>query len=238
MNPIAGKAEQSAEFSDEMRPEYDFSRGVRGKHAHLFGKSDEDESLVAAFWQGKGLDPQPFDKADRRFSKTPDFKLFRNGILVAYCEVKSFQHDPWLDEALDAIEPEEFVNGTRPDPVYNRISNAIHIAAGHLESVNLKHERLNFMVMVNRDKHAKREDMESVLTGYWDPLNGEFDETHTAFSEGRIREDKRKIDLYIWMELSSEGALICKSCFFGNDSTKNEVCNLLGIDSEAVMIIS
>ena len=234
-NVTAGKQLDATE--DEMRSEYDFTAGERARHAYRFGEVAEDESAVAAFWQSQGFEPQRFEKDECRSSKTPDLKLCQQDRLVAFCEVKTFQHDAWLDRALEKAAPGELAGGLRPDPIYNRISNAIHTAVQQLEAVNPQHEQFNFLVMVNRDKAAKRDDLISVLTGYWDPLHGVLEKTHTAYSEGRIREEKRRIDLYVWMEYSRDGLLNARSFFFGNEETREKICGLIGIDPKDVRVI-
>lgn len=237
MNRNADKIRSRVQPDDEMGPEYSFSGGERGRYAHLFGESDQDENLVASFWEEKGFGAVRFEKNETRSSKTPDFKLFHDDLLVAFCEVKTFQPDSWLDKMLEKAGPGELAGGPRPDPIYNRISNAVHTAARQLESVNPKREYFNFLALVNRDEGAKREDLVSVLTGYWDPLHGKFERTHTSYSEGRIREEKRKIDLYLWLQPSNDGGLRCKSLFFGNDERKGRICALLGLNPEKVRLI-
>lgn len=222
--------------NDEMSNEYTFSGGERGRYSHLFGESEKDEELVAFFLEEKGFKTQRFEKSETRFAKTPDLKLFRNDRLVAFCEVKTFQHDSWLDKMLENGEPGELAGGLRPDPIYNRISNAVHTAARQLDAVNSKREFLNFLTIVNRDKSAKREDLVSVLTGYWDPVHGIFDQTHTAYSEGRIRGEKRKIDLYLWLEPEG-GGLRCRSIFLGNDEKRHQICTFFGVNPEKVRLI-
>lgn len=237
MNRSARNIRQPDIVEDEMEPEYDFTGGERGRYAHLFGEIAEDETSVAAFWQERGFEPRSFDKKEIRSSKTPDLKLYREGCLVAFCEVKTFQHDVWLDRAMEKAAPGELAGGLRPDPIYNRISNAVHTAVRQLEAVNSQHEHLNFLVLVDRDRAAKREDLVSVLTGYWDPLHGIFEKTHTGYSEGRIREEKRRVDLYVWMEPSSDGSMKDTLLFFGNDKNKEQVCNLLGLDPKKAKVI-
>jgi hypothetical protein len=232
------KTNRQLDAADEdMRPEYDFTGGERGRHAHRFGEVAGDESVVAAFWQDRGFEAQKFDKNETRSSKTPDLKLYQHGRLVAFCEVKTFQHDIWLDQALEKAAPGELVGGLRLDPIYNRVSNAVHTAVRQLEAVNPRHDQLNFLVLVNRDRAAKREDLVSVLTGCWDPLHGILEKTHTAYSGGRIREEKRRVDLYVWMEASGDSSLKATLFFFGNDGSKEQVCNLLGLDSKDAKVI-
>ena len=236
MNRSAKKTEGREEL-DEMKPEYDFSAGEQGKHAHLFGEVSEDEALVGSFWREKGLIPERFEKEHTRFSRSPDFKLYKDSRLVAYCEVKTFQHDGWLDKEMEAAKPGELVGGLRQDPIYNRISNAVHTAVKQLESINPDHDVFNILVLVNHDKAAKYADLVSVLTGYWDPLQGIIEKTHTQFSEGRIQAEKRKIDLYVWLKTASGGQLQL-GYFFGNNQSVDSVSHLLNIDRSKVRMIS
>ncbi len=215
---------------DEMRPEYDFSRGLRGVHAHRFSKLSSDEALVLGYWQGKGFEVGGFSKADMRDLKTPDFRLSRNGVELALCEVKSYLRDEWLEAQLKDSAPGELVGGLRPDPIFNRISNSVHTAFKQFDSVNSDHQLLNFLFLVNHDTSANPEDLDRVLTGYEDPLHGRFDPTCTQFSEGRIREEKRRIDLYVWMDYKSSDQIRLRRLFFGNMETRESVCNLLSID--------
>lgn len=220
---------------DDMRPEYDFSKGLRGVHANRFSKLSSDEALALGYWQGKGFEVVSFAKNEMRDRKTPDFFLKRGGEEVALCEVKSFQRDAWLEEQLKDSAPGELVGGLRPDPIFNRISNAVHTAVRQFDSVNPDHRLLNFLFLVNHDRGAKSEDLDRVLTGYENPRRGIFDSTCVQFSEGRIREEKYKIDLYVWFdgEIGSR-----EYRFLGNPKTHERVCDLLKIDLSQVKMFS
>ncbi len=223
--------------NDEMRPEYDFRKGLRGVHAYRFAKLSSDEALVLGYWQGNGFDVAAFSKNEMRDLRTPDFRLSRDGIVVALSEVKSFQRDAWLDEEMKKVPSAEGAGGIRPDPIFNRISNAVHTAFQQFDSVNSSHELYNFLVLVNHDPSARPEDLDRVLTGYEDPLHGCFEQTCVQFSEGRIRKEKRRIDLYVWMDFLKAHSFRVRRLFFGNPETRDSVCKLLGIDSEEVKMI-
>jgi hypothetical protein len=219
---------------DDMKPEYDFSKGLRGVHAYRFSKLSSDEALVLGYWQGKGFEVGPFAKQEMRDFKTPDFRLSRGGSQVAVCEVKSFQRDSWLEDQLKDAAPGTLVGGLRNDPVFNRITNAIHTAFRQFESVNSDGRLLNFLFMVNHDTSAKPEDLDRVLTGYEDPLHGRFDPTCLQFSAGRIREEKCKIDLYVWLDFLKPDQLRIRRYFFGNPNTQHAVCDLLQLDPSGI----
>jgi hypothetical protein len=152
--------------------------------------------------------------------------------------VKTFERDVWIDKMLDSVRPGELAGGVRNDPIYNRIANAIHTASKQLVSMNPDHEALNILVLVNRDKQTKYQDLVSVTTGKWDPLAGIHDKTHGQFSEGRIREEKYKIDLYVWLDALKEGQPELRGYFFGNYQNRPKVCSLFGIDAEAVKSVA
>ncbi len=223
---------------DDMRPEYDFSQGLRGVHAFRFGKLASDEALILGYWQGNGFEVGSFSEKEMRDMKTPDFRLLRGGVEVAVCEVKSFQRDTWLEEEMKKVPPGEIAGELRPDPIFNRISNSVHTAIKQFESVNSSHGLFNFLVLVNHDPSARPEDLDRVVTGYEDPLHGCFDQTCLQFSEGRIREEKKKIDLYVWMDFLKADSLRVRRLFFGNAETQEQVCRLLCLDPEKINMIT
>jgi hypothetical protein len=232
---MSQNAEKEARSNgDDMRPEYDFSGGLRGVHAFRFSKLSTDEAMILGYWRDRGFEVGSFAKSEMRDTKTPDFHLSRNGGQVALCEVKSFQRDSWLEDQLKIAPLGELVGGLRPDPIFNRISNAVHTAFKQFESVNPNHSLLNFLVLVNHDPSARPEDLDRVLTGYEDPLHGCLDRTCGQFSEGRIREEKKRIDLYLWMDSLKQDQIRPRRFFFGNLETRRPVCDLLGIDQAKI----
>jgi hypothetical protein len=220
----------------ELSADIDFRGGERGKYAHRFGEVERDEELAAQYLVGQGFRVARIG-ADR-FAKTPDFRLLKDGKLVAYCEVKTFERDVWLDRMLVEAPSGSLAGGARPDPVYNRISNAIHTAAKQLASANQDHGMLNILVLMNRDNRAKYQDLVSVTTGKWDPLAGIHDKTHEQLSEGRIREEKSQIDLYVWLDAYKDDPPKLRGFFFGNYESRPKVCLLFGIDPDAVKTVA
>src|SRR5216684_7048277 len=80
--------------------------------------------------------PQRFSKEERREGKTPDFRVFAQSELVAYCEAKHVQRDEWLDKQLENAQPLEIVGGMRLDPIFNRLTAHIHTATKQFAAVN------------------------------------------------------------------------------------------------------
>jgi hypothetical protein len=158
------------------------------------------EQFAQDYLRKYGLRPERFTKAEMRRSKTPDFRAFQGEELVLYCEAKHVQRDEWLDKKLKNAKPLELVGGLRPDPIFNRLSNHIHEAAQQFNAVNPDHRYPNVLVFVNSDRHCGVADLRSVLTGNFYAKDGSVEPIYTEYSEGRIREEKLAIDLYIWRD--------------------------------------
>jgi hypothetical protein len=61
---------------------------------------DLAEQFAAEYLARYSLGAERFSKAELRLGKTPDFRVFRDNALVAYCEAKHIQEDDWLAERL------------------------------------------------------------------------------------------------------------------------------------------
>ena len=163
--------------------------------------TDENgETLVCEYLTGQGLSVQRFDKAEMRQSRTPDFRVMAGDRLAFYCEVKTAQEDDWLERQLDAAPTGTLVGGLRPDPTYNRVSKYVHSAAGQFDAVNPECEHPNVLAIVNNEFESDRLDLVAVLTGnaYTDssgPIR-----TYDNVSDGRIREEKYRVHLYLWFD--------------------------------------
>ena len=164
----------------------------------LKNRESNGESIVSDYLTGRGLSAQRFEKTAMRQSRTPDFRVMAGDRLAFYCEVKTAQEDDWLDRQLDAAPP-ALVGGARPDPTYNRISKHIHSAAGQFDAVNAGCEHPNVLAIVNNESEAGMHDLLSVLTGKAYTSNGPI-RMFGNFSDGRIREEKHCIHLYLWFD--------------------------------------
>ncbi len=167
-------------------------------------KSD-GEARVSAYLSDAGFRVERFKKAELRKGRTPDFRVFARDALVFYCEVKTAQEDEWLDKQLAAAPPLTLVGGARPDPTYNRIENYVHNAVGQLDAVNPVMDYPNVLAIVNGDDAAGFTDLIQVLTGNAYCDSGEVIPIFFEYSEGRIREEKLRVHLYLWFNERKEG---------------------------------
>jgi ABC-type branched-subunit amino acid transport system ATPase component len=94
--------------------------------------------------------------------------------------------------------PLTLVGGGRPDPIYNRIANHVHSAVGQFDAVNPTMDHANVLAIVNGDGCAGFTDLIQVLTGNAFCESGEVIPMFREYSEGRIREEKLRVHLYLW----------------------------------------
>jgi len=186
------------------------------------------EEYAVEFCTRHGLRAERFIKVELRSGKTPDFRVYRDEQLVCYCEAKHVQHDDWLDKQLEQAQPMEIVGGVRHDPIFNRLAEHIHKAAKQFDAVNNDHEYPNVLVFANSDRHCGFADLVSTLTGNFYAEGGSIEPIFRNVSEGRIREEKLTIDLYVWFnEWRPE-----KNWVFITESSPHyaALCFLLGSD--------
>ena len=177
---------------------------------------------------------QRFTDVEVGTRKTPDFRVFRDGQLVAYCEVKS-PRDEWLDDQLRNVEPFQIVGGARDDPTFNRIAGLVHKAVKQLDAVNPDRKLPNIVVFVNWAGASHFSDLKETLTGYLRLTHGGKAPTILKISEGRIRDEKRRVDAYIWFNgrrRKVEGIFLTQSDILHRDA----VCSWLGIDAGKIRV--
>jgi hypothetical protein len=111
-----------------------------------------DLDLAAKFFTRRGLEARRFTAREMRNRKTPDFRLFRDGIHVGFCEVKSPRDerlDDAFDNALNSGAPIVWAGFCGRDPAFNRISGLIQKAVQQFDAVNAGRTLPNILVFVN-----------------------------------------------------------------------------------------
>jgi len=162
--------------------------------------SRRDEDLVAEYLRDRhGLEAVRFAKGELpEGTRSPEFQVVKAAKLAFYCEVKSVATDDWLDQQLESAPPGAIVGGCRADPCYNRLTTKIHEAAGQFEAVNAEHAHPNVLFLVNHEPSLDSRDLVAVLTGCAECEDGEVLPIFGKFSDGRIKDEKWRIDLYVW----------------------------------------
>ena len=199
----------------------------------IMGQMDIAEQFAVDYLARNSLRAERFSKAEMRLGKTPDFRVLRNTELVAFCEAKHIQHDNWLEEQLKDAAPLQIVGGPRPDPIPNRLTAHIHKAAQQFAAVNPKHDYPNILVMANTDEHCTfHGDLIGVLTGNFYGKDGVVEPIFEQFSNGRIREEKVTIDVFVWWDCW-KGEQRPRLWFWHNSKHYMDMCSLLGSDPRA-----
>jgi hypothetical protein len=134
-----------------------------------------------------GLQCKRFSKKEMRLSKTPDLRVYKAGQFAFFCEVKEVAEDPWS-------------GGLRSDPIFNRLTDDIHTAIAQFDSVNPFLEHPNVLAFVNNDRMCGSLDLIGVTTGLLLTEGGGAAAVYQIYSEGRIRDEKRRIHLYLWYD--------------------------------------
>lgn len=161
---------------------------------------EPDEEKVEHYLDERGFTVERFSKKETRAGKTPDFRVSRNGEFLFYCEVKSSPEDRWLDEQLDSASPGELVGGARNDPIFNRLTKDIYEAVKQFDAVNEDQRHPNVLVLVNHDDMCGFNDLLGILTGNFYANDGTAHPIYRQFSHGRIKDEKRKVHLLIWLD--------------------------------------
>jgi hypothetical protein len=201
---------------------------MRGIGVHM--EMNLGEQYAEHFCCTLGLRAERFTKEELRRGKTPDFRVFDSGNLVFYCEAKHIQHDDWLDERLAAAKTGEIAGGLRGDPIFNRLAEHVHRSSKQFAAVNADRKHPNVLVLVNSDRQCGFPDLLAVLTGNFYAESGEVAPIYKNYSEGRIREEKKTVDLYIWFNEWKGRDQKGSHFFIDNGPHYQNLCSLTGSD--------
>jgi len=194
----------------------------------------DDEDKVIDYLNEKDLVCTRFSKTEKRHGKTPDFRVFKDDQFKFYCEVKSIIKDQWLDKQFEASPEKVIVGGVRNDPIFNRITSDIRSAVKQFDAVNPKMEYPNVLSLVNHDDMCGFLDLVGVITGNFIAEDGKDYPIYHHFSDGRIKNQKERIHLFIWIDEFKPNRL-----FFNQSSEMHylDLCNLFGMNSNSIITI-
>ena len=192
---------------------------------------DPDEERVKNYLEDRKLTAERFSKAETRAGKTPDFRVFRNGEFLFYCEVKSSPEDRWLDNQLNNAARGEIVGGARNDPIFNRLTSDIHESMKQFDGVNKDQKYPNVLALVNHDDMCGFNDLLGILTGNFYANDGTVHPIYRQFSHGRIKDEKGKIHLFIWINDHKPDRLLFSQTDVSHHSA---LCNAFGVQPNEI----
>jgi hypothetical protein len=158
---------------------------------------DDAERRVTAYLDGLGLTSRPFGKAARRLGRTPDFCVCAGARLLFYCEVKS-THCAARPGECEPVKEAHARERSR-----DRLATHIHTAAKQFDAVNPGMRVPNVLAFVNHDPQCRFDDMVAAVTdGACSPnaADAERESPGVTHALARIREERRRIHLYLWFE--------------------------------------
>ncbi len=195
---------------------------------------DPNEIQVKEHLESSGFTCEEFSKEEKRKGKTPDFRVYKDDDLIFYCEVKTRDKDCWLDNELDSAENGEIVGGMQNDPIFNSLTTHIHKAVKQLDAVNPEQEAPNVLTLVNHDKNYGLNDLIEIVTGNFYSENGDVDPISKQYSEGRIKEEKKRIDLYIWLDDHKPDRMLYSQT---NENHHLKLCEAFNVDPNSIQQI-
>jgi hypothetical protein len=190
-----------------------------------------DEKIAQDFLLEQSLQAERIGKKKGNRSKSPDFRVFKDDRFVFFCEVKTINKDRWLDDLMASTSPGQIVGGGRDDPRYGRIANKIHEAVQQFKSVNPEWIHPNVLIFINHDDCCGPLDLIAVTSGYFLADNGSRHKIFGKFSDGRIKEEKFKIDLYIWLDSNKRKFYLFN---FANKKHLRELCTLFSVKQSSI----
>jgi large subunit ribosomal protein L30 len=118
-----------------------------------------DRALVCELaFDRNSIVPKAYSDAELKRGKTPDFKLFVNGTLRGFCEMKS-PRDDFIFEA-----PAEGKAAMRENlPYYRKLGGHIRHAAEQFGAVNPDHKLPNVLAFVTHCRDIERRDLMATI---------------------------------------------------------------------------
>lgn len=167
-------------------------------------------------------------------TKTPDYKVMKNGELKGYCELKS-PRDDWIFSVPKDIKPGEIREEHREDPTAHALARIIGKAAAQFDAVNPDHAQANILVIMSHARLRGPADLHLAIGGVpmpdgtrryllVDPNEKDFDKAFAK--QKKLMDDARKIDLFYWIDAHTK-----KVRYVINDDglRHKEACDLVNI---------
>jgi ribosomal protein L30 len=187
-----------------------------------------DEAADAALmrtlaFDGKNIVLESYSEAELRKGKTPDFKLYKDGKLCGYCELKS----PRDDFILEAPEPGDAAI-RKNLPFHRKLGSHIRHAGMQFEAVNPDHSVPNVMVFVTHVPDIERRDLHATISGLPAP-DGKRVFMLSRKMQEQVLNAARKVDLFLWID-AEKGT--CQHVSVNGASHHEAALELLGLKNE------
>ena|ERR1035438_2991434 len=213
------------------------SKILRGAYVHRRGENAEDERRVAEFWRANGLMVEAMEDPSERFSRLPDFRLYREGQPWAYCEVKTVWQHSWTVRILHQDRPAEEHLEVSDKPIEERLSGDLVTAIRQLRLGNPDHTLLNIVVLVNRDAEASLAGLKQLFSAQTASINRGSGTRHAARLAAEIQDFCRDVDLCVWATEQTDGMLFVEAYFLFNSELKEQVKQIVDLGPEKLIVL-
>jgi len=164
--------------------------------------SPSERHVQQLFKARYGIVLDKIDEHNGKGGRTSDFEYVLDGQRVFVCELKEFIDVPLTEEYGFSVDklPSGVVRASKKHNATNRISDAIESGFAQL----VKYPEPKILTILNRSRFMGLDDLEETYKGYR-VLGIENGITHLDVyarraSEGKIKDMKKAIDLYIWID--------------------------------------
>jgi ribosomal protein L30 len=159
-----------------------------------------DEAADAALMRKLAFDAnniklEPYSVAELKKGKTPDFKLYKDGKLCGYCEMKS----PRDDYVFEKPAPGEAAIRENL-PFHRKLGSHIRHAGQQFDAVNPDHSLPNIMVFITHAPDIERRDLHATIAGLPAPAAGKRVFMLSRKMQEQVLDAACKIDLFLWID--------------------------------------
>lgn len=139
-------------------------------------------------------------KLPERVAPTADFELIREGKVVAVAELKTFDPRDAAEVELDCHDDDLIAGVLGNDNGTERVGNAINKGARQLRG----YECPKVLVLLNFDECMDESDLVAAYRGELNYIGSDgrttIDRSAARVAEGRIREKKKLLDVFLWVD--------------------------------------
>lgn len=205
------------------------------QHRLVLPQPEDEEAdrtlMLQLLFKGPGVEAVRLPEAK---TKTPDFKLIKNGQLKGYCELKS-PRDDWIFAVAKEVKPGEIRQERREDPTAHALARVIGKAAAQFDAANADHAHPNILVIVSHARRRGPADLHLVIGGVPMPDGGrrfllaDPDEKNVKKAlekQQKLFDDARKIDLFYWIDAHTKKV---SHVVNADGLRQREACDLLNI---------
>jgi hypothetical protein len=182
-------------FSHLVRINNDPSAPTAPRRALVYDETADRALMCELAFDPNSIVPEAYSDAELKKGKTPDFKLFVNGALRGFCEMKS-PRDDFIFET-----PAEDEAAVRENlPYYRKLGGHIRHAAEQFGAVNPDHKLPNVLALVSHCPDIERRDLMATIAGLLVPGSDRRIFMLSRKMQQQVLDAARRIDLFLWID--------------------------------------